>query len=209
MKRWKDVRPQKNPQVQSMFKLDELNTERYQIVHLNTLDPSKISEFQITNPKGLGLERYFKEWALREEDNNEARTYVLVDLKANGMIAGFFTLKTGLITVSRGIFSSFDTYPGIELANFAVNDNYKKAYGVIPKMGSYMFDSFILPIVKDISSRVGAKYLYIYALPENRLMEHYQTMGFSKLPKKQAKFVYRHVKPAYDKYCVFMWQPIN
>ncbi|WP_295058143.1 hypothetical protein [uncultured Fibrobacter sp.] len=48
----------------------------------------------------------------------------------------------------------------------------------------------------------------IYALPEEKLIEHYHTMGFSRLPEHQEKFVQRHVKPKYDEGCIFMYQVI-
>ena len=43
---------------------------------------------------------------------------------------------------------------------------------------------------------------------EDYLIEHYQTMGFSRLPEQQEKFVQRHVKPKYDEGCIFMYQVI-
>lgn len=50
--------------------------------------------------------------------------------------------------------------------------------------------------------------IHIYALPEEKLIEHYHTMGFSRLPEHQEKFVQRHVKPKYDEGCIFMYQVI-
>ncbi|MBO4630176.1 MAG: hypothetical protein J5687_09535 [Treponema sp.] len=53
---------------------------------------------------------------------------------------------------------------------------------------------------------VGVNSLYIYALPEEKLIEYYKTVGFSRLPKEQEKFVQYHVKPEYDADCIFMYQ---
>lgn len=53
-----------------------------------------------------------------------------------------------------------------------------------------------------------ADYKNIYALPEERLMNHYKKMGFSRLPEAQEKFVQNHVKPKYDEDCIFMYQPL-
>ena len=55
---------------------------------------------------------------------------------------------------------------------------------------------------------VGVNAVYIYALPEERLINHYRTMGFERLPEQQEKFVQCHVKPKYDEGCIFMYQPI-
>lgn len=96
----------------------------------------------------------------------------------------------------------------IELANFAVNDTYRENNDCIPKLGSYMFSNFVLPLVQYINQYVGAQYLYIFALPNDALMAHYQTMGFQSMDTKAEKFVYRHVKPFYDKGCKFMYQAI-
>lgn len=41
---------------------------------------------------------------------------------------------------------------------------------------------------------------------DEKLIEHYTKLGFTRLPKKQEKFVQNHVKPKYDEGCVFMFQ---
>lgn len=191
-----------------MISIEELNNPYYTISHLLDYDLDKLKSFRITNPKGKGLENYLKKNAEATEKDGLARTYIISDTKENMPVA-YFTLQTGLITVSRGLMKGFDVITGIELTNFAVNDEYREARDVVPKLGAYLFAMFVLPLVREISKYVGAKFLYIYALPENKLMEHYQTMGFQTIPGKQAKYVYRHVKPAYDQTCVFMWQPIS
>jgi len=158
--------------------------------------------------KGRGLEHYLKYSAMTEELSGNARTYIVRD-KLSGDIAAYFTLKTGLVTVRRKLSSRFDNYTGLELANLAVNDFYREKDDAIPKLGSYLFYEFIIPIVREVHEYVGAEYLYIFALPYNKLMTHYETMGFSRLSdKKQERFVCKHVKPNYDKGCIFMFQKI-
>lgn len=56
---------------------------------------------------------------------------------------------------------------------------------------------------------VGVNSLYLYALPSERLMEHYEKMGFTRLPSDQEKFVQDHVKPVYDVDCIFMYQVLS
>lgn len=190
-----------------MVDLKSLTTDLYEIVHLTETDLEKCLLFE-TKPNGRGLQNYLRNYAYGDELSGIARTYLIKDV-LSGDIVAFFTLRTGLITVSRGIFKGFDTHTGIEMANFAVNEHYRHANEVIPKLGSYIFGQFVMPIVRQISQYVGAEFLYIYALPNNKLMDHYSTMGFSKTSIKMERFVYRHVKPSYDRGCRFMYQKIN
>ncbi len=57
-----------------------------------------------------------------------------------------------------------------------------------------------------MKSMLGIKALYIYALPEDKLIEHYKKLGFQRLSKKEEQFVHSHVKPKYDDGCIFMYQ---
>lgn len=185
-----------------MINLEELN-DIFEIKHLTAEDD--VSGFTINNEKGRGLQRYLQRFAIDDEISGVSRTYLIKDSQE---IVAYFTLRTGLVTISRGLFRGFDAITGIELANFAVNDAYREANDCIPKLGSYIFNEFILPLVKEISKYVGAQVLYIFALPENKLMAHYKTMGFTQLSGKVERYVYRHIKPAYDKNCKFMVQKI-
>lgn len=186
-----------------MINLNNFSDDFFRIEHIsNDMD---LSQFYCQ--KGYGLERYLKQYALDDEKIKMARTYLIIDNETDFPVA-YFTLRTGLLTISRGLFKGFDTYTGIELANFAVNDLYKMTDNAIPKLGSYIFHQFILPLVNEISNFVGAAYLYIFALPNNKLISHYTTMGFSIGEKKTSNYIYRHVKPMYDKDCIFMFQKI-
>lgn len=176
--------------------------ELFIVKHLSEAD-----HIEFTCQKGHGLEQYLNCYALDDENIGAARTYLVIEKKSQ-KIAAYFSLRTGLITISRGLFQGFDAHTGIELANFAVNDDYKALDEAIPRFGALVFSKYILPIVYKISTLVGVEFLYIYALPNDRLMEHYKTMGFSRFPNKASRFVYRHVKPAYDKECIFMLQKI-
>ena len=154
------------------------------------------------------MENYLKYQALNDEKSGIARTY-LVKTIDNKEIVAYFTLRTGLITISRGFLKGFDATTGIELANFAVNDAFRETNECVPSLGTYVFNQFILPLVKEISNYVGASMLYIFSLPEDKLMSHYETMGFAKPSVRIEKYIYRHVKPAYDKSCRFMARTIN
>lgn len=186
-----------------MMNINDFSDGYFTIEHLSV--NTDLSNFRCK--KGYGLEYYLKHNAIPDEKIKMSRTYLVRTSDTKELVA-YFTLRTGLITVSRGVLKGFDTYTGIELANFAVNDMYKEANEAIPKLGSYLFNQFILPLVGEISEYVGAAYLYIFALPENKLIAHYRTMGFREGEKKASRYVYSHVKPAYDKDCIFMFQKI-
>ena len=184
--------------------LNDLCNELFTIEHLSNKTDG-LKDFKCS--KGIGLEHYLKEVSLQDELSNIARTYIIRN-KDTMQIVAYFSLRTGLITISRGFMKGFNATTGIELANFAVNDNYKEVNDDIPKLGSYIFWEFILPLVQHIQCYVGAKLLYIYALPYEKLLAHYSTMGFTRTDQKMERFVYRHVKPNYDKDCIFMYQII-
>ena len=124
-----------------MIKLEDFSDGFYEIVHLTRdIDVSGFS-----SKKGCGLEMYLKKYAFYDEELKLSRTYLVLD-SSTKQIAAYFTLRTGLITVSRGLFKGFDAYTGIELANFAVNDSYREIHDVIPRFGAHIFSQFILPL---------------------------------------------------------------
>lgn len=85
--------------------LSKLTTELYSVHHLTQEDTSAIKTFRIDNPKGKGLELYLQEMAIEEENNNNARTYLVKDLLSKEIVV-YFTLKTGLITKKQVCFIS-------------------------------------------------------------------------------------------------------
>lgn len=186
--------------------LEKLSTELYSIHHLTNDDKESLYSFKVDNPKGKGLEVYLKNMALVEELNNNARTYLIRDT-SNQEIVAYFTLKAGLITEKTNIFY-FNNISGIEVANFAVNDAYRNVNDVVPQLGKYIFINFIYPLVKEISSLVGAQCLYIFALPHDKLMAHYSSMGFGRFPLKLERFIHKRIRPLYDKDCIFMYQKV-
>lgn len=182
-------------------------TPAYSVEHiLETPDYKKlITSFTVGND-AAGLEAYLKYAAIGDEKTNLARTYLVID-KATGELACYFSLRNGLITIQIAG-DDFDSLPAIELSNFATNDTYRQKHSELQKLGVHIFDVFILPIARCMSKYIGANSLYIYALPNERLIEHYSTMGFSLLPEEQEKFVQAHVKPKYDAGCRFMYQTL-
>ena len=83
---------------------------------------------------------------------------------------------------------------------------YKRNHPESVGLGTTILRKFIIPIVQHIQNFVAVKALYIYALPEDKLISHYQKLGFSRLDDEEEKFVHSHVKPKYDADCIFMYQ---
>lgn len=157
---------------------------------------------------GYGLESYLKEWAAHDEESNEARTYLVRDCATCELVA-YFSLKAGSITINEDEEGGFDTIPGIELANFAVNSAYRDVHGEVTGIGSIVFMDFIIPIIRDVVMMLGVKILYIYALPYEGLLNYYHGLAFSRLPKEQEMVLHSRIKPRYDEGCIFMYQVIG
>lgn len=167
-------------------------------------NPNLIQDFCVANLSGLGLERYLKELAESDEKDGSARTYLVKD-KFSHELAAYFSLKTGLFTIDAGN-GYFYSISAVELSNFAVNSNYRKNHPDAKNLGSTVFAEFVLPLEKYLRTLVGIQAIYIYALPQDKLIEHYKTMGFNRLESEDEQFVHQHVKPKYDDGCIFMYQ---
>lgn len=169
-----------------------------------------IQKFHVAEETGLGLEMYLKRYAVSDELSHEARTYLVKD-NVTDEIVGYFSLKTGMVA-SRKKKSFFhmeiDALPAVELANFAVNNEYKAAHKEQTGIGSIIFLDFVLPIIKIASERIGICIVYIFALPYAKLIKYYETLNFRRLGRVEEAFVHRNFKPRYDEGCIFMSRPL-
>ena len=178
----------------------------YEHLFDNPENTKKIYDFAIKERSGYGLELYLKQTAVYDEENQLNSTYLVKDKKSDEIV-GYFSLKTGLFTIEMPTGEgSFDAIPAVELSNFAVNALYRANHPEVKQIGEIMFRSFILPVVKHIQNFVAAKALYIYAIPKDKLISHYEKLGFSRLNEQEEAFVHAHVKPKYDDGCIFMYQ---
>ena len=171
-------------------------------------DAHDIENFSIKDVRGTGLLNYIKNFAFDDEAHKRMRTYLV---RANNSLelTGYFSLKAGLISLNEGNsndVANFDTLPGIELANFAVNNEYLKKNPASKGIGLLIFNDFILPIVEDVSELVGAEVLYIFALPFEGLIRRYERYGFKRLPAEHETELHQRLKPRYDSECIFMYQ---
>ena len=190
-------------------------------------DERDIMNFTVRDKKGAGLLDYIQHFAFLDEDNGTMRTYVVRDNRSSEL-AGFFSLKAGLIsynehevtvldestgeavidenTGERKTRHVFDTLPGVELADFAVNQTYINNHPDLKGVGLVIYNRFILPIIRQASESIGIKILYIFALPYDELIARYEKYGFSRLEKELEAELHKRLKPEYDESCTFMYR---
>lgn len=180
-------------------------------VSVKTRDIADIKSFEIAHPEtGAGLEWYLKYQALFDEHSGVMRTY-LVRFKSTQECVGYFSLKAGLVSVneeraSNGI--TFDTVPGVELANFAVNNAFAQKHNT-KGLGYLLFSGLIAPFILEHAKTLGIYMIYLFALPYERLMKTYESYGFHRLPHKAEELLHQRLKPAYDESCIFMYQLLH
>lgn len=191
--------------------LAPVNDKKFRQEHLfaspNVLED--IQSFYVEKRTGKGLEYYLKNMAEQEEYNRSNRTYLVRDKETNE-IAAYFSLHTGSFTLKETGQNDDDaskyTVPSIELSNFAVNSAYRDKHPEISGLGELIFRRFIIPTVNYGAELFGIQAIHIYALPEDDLIDHYGSFGFSRLPKEMEEYIHTHLKPDYDDKCIFMYQ---
>ncbi len=186
--------------------------------HISGDDIEKLSSFTVRKGGGFLADYLSHDTAdgkvvspaLYDEEMHNARVYLVID-KETDELAGYFALKAGYIAVhpSRRLFTKeFDTVPGVELANFAVNDSYIQAHGEQKGLGASIFKYCVLPIARDAQDYVGIRFIYIFALPDEGLIKRYQNYGFTRLNRLQEKSTHKLIRPRYDRGCIFMYQTL-
>ena len=185
----------------------DLDNEYFRVEHISDAKDVRkaIAEFS-AGENADGLERYLKELAVTDEIGGDARTYLVRDVVTNE-VAAYFSLRACLVPLPIDEDDIY-TIPGIELSNFARNNNYRSDRKRIEKVGGYVFFRFVLPLVRHVSSLIGARLLCLYALPVPRLIRYYETLGFRRLDARGTDFVHGRIKPKYDQGCVFMFRSI-
>ena len=174
----------------------------------NPNDEKDIMDFSISASNGQGLKNYLLYSVFLEEENNYMHTYFIRDISTNELVC-YFSLKAGLISfneISNNEKVSFDTLPGIELANFAVNDVYIHNHPNAKGIGLLIFLDFIIPIVRRASIEVGVRIIYIFVLPFKSLINRYR--GFKRLSKSNENQLHGRINPSYDENCIFMYQMV-
>ena len=170
-----------------------------------------IQHFSVLHEEtGKGLVRYLQESASFDEELGSMRTY-FVRMRGTQECVGYFSLKAGLVSLRETQFedkAEFDTLPGVELANFAVNAAFVRKYHV-KGIGGVIFTDFILPIIREAAGLVGICLVYLFALPHAALLKNYERYGFQRLSPEAESQLHKRLKPAYDQSCIFMCQPLK
>ena len=191
----------------------------YYCDHIKETDLEDIKDFTVRNPEIAGnLAAYIKQWAWDDENEGLMRTYIVRD-QVTDEIAGYFAIKAAMMSVNERkkvdrrtgkerIY--FDTMPGIEIANFAVNETYIEHNEEVRGIGVLIFYEFIYKIITGIAEMLGVKYLFIYALPYDTLIQRYMKYyHFRRLPDALEQKLHKRIKPEYDDDCVFMYQKLR
>ena len=181
----------------------------YECRHLCEGDAEGLKGFTVRDGGG-NLANYLSVGALYDEQEHNARVYLVID-KETKEIAGYFALKAGYVAIhaKRKLFSKeFDSVPGVELANFAVNSSYIQNHGNRKGLGAAIFEYCILPTAKKAQEVIGIKFIYIFALPYLDLINRYKAYGFSRLNRMQEKNTHVLIRPRYDQGCIFMYQTL-
>ena len=174
-------------------------------------DEKDVLSFSVKDSNGEGLVRYLRYMAFPEEDAGTMRTYIVRDNFSSELV-GYFSVKAGLISVNEVHTEdeeTFDTIPGVEIANFAVNDTYLQNNPELKGTGLIIFNDFIVPVIQEASKSVGVKIVYIFALPFERLINRYREYGFLRLDSTSEDELHKRLKPNYDENCIFMFQQLS
>ena len=173
------------------------------------------NNFYVSQKSDKGLEIYLKNYSKIDETNNENRTYIVRDVETDE-IAAYFSLKAGLFSIGESTdvtedekVPQFETLPGVELAEFAVNQKYILDHPENKGCGSLIMNGLIIPIVKNVQRNIGVKVLYIFALPEEKLINRYiEKYKFCRLNKIDEDNLHSRIKPRFDYGCIFMYHLI-
>lgn len=174
------------------------------------LKDDEIRDFTVNHKEGTNLVKYLAGFAENDEEKHNMRTYLVRDNNTDELI-GYFSLKAGMISVNEqkiGDSDSFDTRPGVELANFAINSSYIKKHDYMKGVGKVIFHRLIKSIIHEAADKIGIRYIYIFALPFDSLMKRYEDYGFKRLSSKQEEALHTRLKPNYDQNCIFMYQEL-
>lgn len=181
----------------------------YPLVDMDDADERDIAAFVPANEGGAGLVEYLRREALSDELAGLMRTYLVRD-RDTLELAGYFSLKAGLASLNEsergeGGAGSFDTVPGVELANFAVNGAYLRAHPSVKGCGRIIFNDLVRRVVEDAAALVGVYIVYLFSLPEEKVIANYERYGFSRLGPDEEALLHARLKPRYDQSCVFMY----
>lgn len=185
-----------------------IETKHLYCTHLSDLDINEIMNFTVVNEEGAGVERFIRFNSYVHEDANLDRSY-LVRVKATDELVAYFSLRAGFIALVSisGTEGSFDSIPGVEISNFAISNDYRQKHPKTKGIGKVVFENIIKPIIRDTANEIGIRIIYIFALPNEKLISYYQeAFDFTRLSEEQENKMHNRIRPEYDRDCIFMYQ---
>lgn len=161
-----------------------------------------------------GLQKSINEDAAEMDNECLLKTYLVYGINENGRkeLASVFSLRCSSINFQNP--SEKDSFneilPALELVYLAVDKRYRQNHPESKGLGAITFDAFAVPIIKEISSLAGAKYLFLFAIDNKALISHYmKTMDFEELPETLEKSVVNNLVTEYTEQCKFLYQAID
>ena len=103
----------------------------------------------------------------------------------------------------------FDTVPGIELANFAVNGTFVKNHNTVKGCGLTIYRELVREVVRRAAEIVGVAIVYLFALPDPKVIANYERYGFRRLSLDREDMIHSRLKPRYDQKCIFMYSVLQ
>lgn len=179
----------------------------YPLSDMDDLDEADVKAFVPVDERGSGVVSYLQGEALSDELAGLMRTYLVRDA-VTGELAAFFSLKAGIVSFNErceGKAPGFDTLPGVELANFAMEGGYRARHPETRGYGGVVFYDLVLPVIREAARHVGVAAVYLFSLPEESVIENYRRYGFERLGEAQEALLHARLKPRYDRSCVFMY----
>lgn len=138
------------------------------------------------------------------------RTFLVIDVESKELVCVFSIRNNTMHFQHKLSINKFNKIvPCIELVYIAVEKNYRNNHPETSGIGSAVFDSFIVPIVKFINKISGCKYLFLFAINQPKLIKYYKNkMDFLELDKKEEKCIVSSLKTDTNKGCKFLYQSI-
>ena len=105
-------------------------------------------------------------------------------------------------------------FSAIELRHFCRNANYKPSRRINIPLGFGLFWEKIVPLILDISDKIGSKYVYLFAADQTYNGMETDTKSLINHYKENLKFhecdnIIKFVKPDYDQWCYGLIQEIS
>ena len=201
--RQRQMEPSESVIDDGLFYSDHLNTE-------SDKDSKAIQDFDVLHEEAEGLKGCLQDYAVVDELHSGMRTYLVCDCETDELV-GYYSLKAGMVPdfmereeSGDGEGRPFGAIPGIELANFAVDGPYREKHPSTDGCGYVIFEKHILPRI-EVRRIIGVRFLYIWALPEDKLKARYEEYGFCRLSEEDEEYIHAHFKPHNDGDCAFMY----